>query len=89
MEEDDIFRMSNTCRIFNRLIFSPVGLKVMLNNRTKTMVRYFDSNLVSKTSFHVINTKENVDFFGTHKKDIEKFNQVCSIVSLIVFYREL
>lgn len=76
LDEDELNKLGSVCKVLRKLIFSPMGLKIIIFNRTRRMAEYFRDNVMSKASFHMMNTASEIDHFGNYKKDIEKFGQM-------------
>ena len=73
LDEDEVNKVGSICKTLRKLIFSPMGLKMIVYNRTKRMAEYFRDNVMNKASFHVVSGTDQ-DHFGSYKKDIEKFS---------------
>ena len=76
LDEDEINKLGSVCKITRKLIFSPMGLKMIIYSRTKRMAEYFRDNVMTKGSFHVVGASTDVDHFGQYGKDIQKFSQM-------------
>jgi septal ring factor EnvC (AmiA/AmiB activator) len=78
LDEDEVNKLGSVCKITRKLIFSPMGLKMIVYNRTRRMAEYFRDNVMTKGSFHVVGSSSDADHFGNYRKDIERFSQMAA-----------
>lgn len=76
LDEDELNKFGSVCRVFRKLIYSPMGLKIVIYNRTRRMAEYFQDNIMSKAHYSVMSNANETDHFGSYKKDVDKVSQV-------------
>lgn len=73
LDEDEINKLAGVCKGIRKLIFSPMGLKIIVFNRSRRMAEYFRDNVMAKASFQHVTSESDRSF---NKRDLEKIQQV-------------
>src|SRR3990167_9223030 len=77
LDEDELNKVASICKVLRKLIYSPMGLKIIVYNRTRRMAEYFRDNVMSKASYNVIHDHPAAHgpggaLSGLSRKDLER-----------------
>lgn len=50
LQEDDINRFASICRSLRKLVYSPMGMKIITVAKTKNLAIHFQNNILDKVS---------------------------------------
>lgn len=75
LEEDDINKLAGACKALRKLVFSPMGLKIIVFNRSRRMAEYFRDNIMARAGFQHVAAESDR---ALNKKELEKYQQVAS-----------
>ena len=73
IDDDDINKLSSVCKVMRKLILSPMGMKIIVYNKTKRMAEYFRDNVMSKASFQHINA--HVEHISDNQRNIDSLKE--------------
>lgn len=75
LEEDDINKLAGACKALRKLVFSPMGLKIIVFNRSRRMAEYFRDNIMARAGFQHVAAESDR---ALNKKELEKYQQVAA-----------
>lgn len=77
LDEDELNKVASICKVLRKLVYSPMGLKIIVYNRTRRMAEYFRDNVMAKASYNVIHDHPasygpGGPLAGLSKRDLER-----------------
>jgi len=75
LTEDDINKLGSTCHAMKTLIFSPMGLKIIVMVRQRNLANYVQKNIIDNVSMSIKNPENRLSLKG-NKEEMEKYQKM-------------